>query len=567
MVTKKEIHDLKEYYVNELYATVRNEQRTDQTYRDDTFPVPEIRHPHRIDRSGIGGRMVDAPAEQIVTSNPQAFFDVKNKETGLRLSKEVNGVWIPIIRRMNPNPPKEFVKNELGRGEAFIQVVHNRTWIDKIGTGLPVLFLIPDPMVIYASPEEDENGVPLRVIVWYKRQPRDVVLRYPNWTDPKKTMTGSSKKRVEVEWLEYWDKDYRYFEADGEEVLKGEGGIQPNVYGFVPFVRQRSGLGRRSPEGKLEDLIVSDIRFSRDLIKQECIKRSNIHSVEDLFAHRPKTIISPGEISEQEAKKLTFGAYDLNLLTNVPQGTEIVKDDYPHVPPEMYMSHQAIKSEIAQRNPFIMAGFPLGTSGRHEDISQMAAMRRYDTVIENTENAFATAFEMALKICGNDIIARPEGLTKKDLQTEFKCSVKLKASDPIEEDRKSNMGSRMFARKEISLKTNLVKHQGYTEDEAEEEITDILVENITIFNPDVAMVLGMVGAKEAGMEEYIEEAQARREGQQAQQRGLQEPPSPTEQRRAEGETETPLGDEMIDESNRQRGTRRSPRAYFRQGGM
>jgi len=564
-ITREEIKELKEYYVNELYQNVRSEQKIDQTYRDDTFPVPEIRAPHRVDRSGIGARIVDAPAEQIVTSNPQAFFEIEkgSKESGLKLSKEVNGNWIPILRRLNPNPFKEFVKDELGRGEAYIQVVHNEKWIDEVGTGLPVLFLIPDPMVIYASPEEDENGIPLRVIVFYNRQPRDVIVRYPNWTDPQ---NKSKRKKTEIEWLEYWDKDYRYFEADGEEILQGENGIQPNIYGFVPFVRQRSGFGRRSPEGKLEDLIVSDIRLSRDLIKQECIKRSNIHSVEDVFAHRPKTIISPGTIDEEEIKKYAWGAYILNVLDSVPEGTKFVEETYPSVPPEMYASHAALKMEIAQRNPFIMAGFPLGTSGRHEDITQMAAMGRYDTVVENTENAFATAFEMALKICGSDIIARPEGLTKKDLQTGFKCSVKLKAANLIEEDRQSNMGSRQFARKEISLKSNLMKFQNYTEDEAEEEITNILVENLTIFNPDVAAVMGMIGAKEMGMEEYIEEAQRRRMSQQAQQRGLQEPLSPTEQRRAEGEVETPLGEEMIDEAMRARGQRRSPRAYFREGG-
>lgn len=566
-ISKKEILKLKEHYIKGLYPNVRKEQKADQHYIDDTFAVDEIRDPHRIDRSGIGARMVDAPAEQIVTSNPQAFFEIKRggKEAGLRLGREVNGIWIPTLRRLNPNPFKEYVKNLLGRGEAFIQIVHNERWITKQGTGLPVLFLIPDPMVVYASPEECELGIPLRVIIFYERQPWDLIIRYPNWTNPKNAGVGVNKN-IKVEWFEYWDKDVRYFSADGEGVLLGDkDGVQKNVYGFVPFVRQRSGMGRRSPEGKLEDLIVSDIRLSRDLIKQECIKRSNIHSVEDIFAHRPKTIISEGEITEAQAEKLSWGSYDLNILANVPPGTKLVEDDYPSVPQEMYLSHQAIRSEIAQRNPFIMAGFPLGTSGRHEDISQMAAMRRYDTIIENTENAFATATEMALNICGNDIVTRPKGLLKSDLQTDFRCEIKLKASDPVEEDRKATLGSRLFQQGEIDIRTNLVEYQNKTENEAEDIITDMLVDKLTIFNPDVAMVMGMIAAKEMGMEQVIEEAQRRAASQQAQQKGLQEPMSRTEMNRSQGEVETPLGAEMMSESLSSKGARRPPEAYTRGG--
>ena len=100
--TLKQILKLKEHYELDLYDNVRKEQKADQTYIDDTFNVPEIRDPHRIDRSGIGARMVDAPAEQIVTSNPQAFFDIKKggKEAGLHVSKEVNSIWIPILQRV-----------------------------------------------------------------------------------------------------------------------------------------------------------------------------------------------------------------------------------------------------------------------------------------------------------------------------------------------------------------------------------------------------------------------------------------------------------------------------------
>ena len=550
----KDIREYKEHY-KKLYKPVRDIQEEDQSYRDDSFLVPEIRDPHRVWRSGMGKDMVDSPAEQIVTSNPQAFFEIRkgDKEASIRFSKEVNQNWIDILRRENPNKFKETVKNKLGRGESFIHPIHNEHWVtgNKERKGLPVLFLIPDPMVVYASPQEDENGIPEIVIILYQRQPKDLLVKYPWWTNPKKAGIGDNKDAT-VEWFEFWDKNTMHFEADEEVVVH-----KPNPYGFTPFVRKYSGFGRRSPEGKLEDLIVSNIRFRKDLIKQECIKRSNIASVEDIFAHRPRTIISPGEVNKDELEKLTWGSYDLNVLQNVPEGTTIVKDDYPAVPAEMYMSHANLKAEIAQREPFTMAGWPMGSSGRQQDVSFIAAMRRYDTVVENTENEWATAFEMALKICQVIPTLKPDGLHKRDLDTVYKCQVKLKAEDPTEQDRLATLGDRLWFRGQgsIDLRTNLIKYQGYTEDEAEDIIANILVDRLTLYNPDVAEVMGMVFAEEAGMEKWIEQAKQRRAQMEQQRKGMEgaTPPTGEERIMGEGGLEVEGG----------RGARRSPERYTR----
>lgn len=556
MLSADKIKEFKKRYVTDpdsLYSKVRNEQKTDQSYRDDTFPVDEVRTPHKVWRSGIGARMVDAPAEQIITSNPQAFFEVTKSDVAVRLSKEVNQNWISILRRQNPNPFKEFVKNLGARGEAFIKIVHNEKWVTgtKDRTGLPVLFLILDPMVIYASPEEDENGVPHRVLIFYERQPNDVIVRYPTWTKP-----SSAKNEKMVEWFEYWDKDTMHFEAD-EIVVKH----QVNPYKKPPFVRKYSGFGRRSEDGELANLIVSDIRLSRDLIKQECITRSNIASIEHIFAHKPRTIMSPGELSEDQLQELSWGDYDLNVLTNVPTGTELVKEEISAVPQEMYMNLSKIQQEIAQRNPFIMAGFPLGSSGRQQDISQSAAMRRYDTVVENTENAWATAFELALKICDVIPTLKPSGIQKGDLDTSFGCSVKLKAPDPVEEDRLATLGDRLrrLPSPAIDLETFHTQYCGYTQEESKKIQAKILADMVTINNPDVAAVMGMVAAEETGMERWLEMAQQRRQMMEAQQKGLQETPSA--QQRTQGEVQTPLGREQEPEGTR--GARRPPERYIR----
>lgn len=564
-----EIRELKAHYVTELYGGVRAQQKTDQTYRDDTFKVPEIKDPHRLLRSGLGSRMVDAPAEQIITSNPQVFVDVIKGESkaGERIAKEMNSVWIELLRTQNPNPFKEFVKNALARGESFIQVVHNENWVtkNKVRTGLPARFILLDPMVVYASPEEDENGIPEKVIVFYPRQPRDVLARYPHWG-----VKEDYKDIKTIEWFEYWDKDYRYFEADGRPVLKGDEGLQENIYKFVPFVRRYSGFGRRSPEGKLEDLIVSDIRFSRDLLREECAIRSDIASIFHLYAHKRMDLIIPvgkGDIDGTKiAAEYDMGAGSFNVL-ELPEGS-VLKEGETMLPSVEAFQHLAnIRAELEKRNPFIMSGFPFGSSGRQQDMSTSQAMKRYLTVVENTQTAFATAFEMALKICKRVPTLSPESFHKNDLDTAIKCSVNLQEVDPAEKSERITLGDRLWnmGNGSIDLKTNLVEYQGRTDDEANNIVANILVDKLTIYNPDVAEVMGMVFAEEAGMGEWLEKAKQRRMAMEQQQKGLQSMPAPTTTQRVQGETKTPLGQEMMDVALKNRGSRKPPVNYTRGG--
>lgn len=570
-----DIRKLKDWYKRELYNKVREEQKTDQSYIDDTFGVPEVKSPHRVVRSGIGSRIVDAPAEQIITSNPQVFFDIVkgSKDVAVNLSKEVNR-WIDVLRLSNPNIFKEDVKNKLGRGESYIQVCHNESWVTSTPKrqGLPVIFSIPDPMVIYGSPAEDNcgwipnAGVPNEVIVFYERQPEDVLARYPSWSNLNDAGKEGGKKRVE--WFEYHNKDIRYFEADGEPVL--EGGIQKNIYGFTPFIRKYSGFGKRSPDGDLSHLIMSDIRRSRDLIKEECITRSDIASIHHLFAHKPWFLFLPTgeEVSEDEIREMKFGAYALNVL-HLPESqiSKLELGETPLPSAEMYAYLAEITARIERRHPFIMAGFPFGTSGRQQDITQSTAMNAYYTIVENTENAFATAMEMALAICKKVPTLKPDGLSKSDLETAFRCQVKLREVDPIEQDRLVTLGDRLWARGSgsIDLETNLIEFQGRTQADARKIIAKILADRLTLYNPDVAEVMAMAFADESGMERWLEEARNKRMMMEKQQKGLQEAMPATTEERVKGETETALGREMGTEAIR--GGRVPPERYTRGGGL
>jgi len=548
----EEILSYKELYTNELYTLTRAYQNEDELYYKDKFQVPEIKDPHTIYRSGYGVRIVDAPAEHIVTKNPQAFFDVRKggKAAGLHISELVNQVWLDVLRRQNPQIFKENIKQQLGYGEAYIKVIHNDSWLNGNRSNLPVHFIALNPMVVYGSPEEDVNGIPDRVIIWYERQLSDVIVRYPNWSDPKKNDRTKGKKQVE--WFEFWDKNIRYFEADGEPVLKG--GIQKNIYGEIPFIRKYSGFGRRSPDGDQSSLIVSDIRYSKDLLREECAMRSNIASQFNLFSHKSVVIHSPGQLPKIEEinEQVSLGAYDLSKMDNEPPGTtwEWIKIE-PSA--EMSAHHQSIIAQLNQRHPFIMAGFPMGTSGRQQDMTQVEAMRRYDSTVENTENTFATAIEMAFRQM-NAVGIIPDGLTKQDMKTQFKCEVKLKAVEAIEMDRQQTLGARQYQIGVLSLKSLHMDYMGMTEDEHKEEVAEILADKVTFQDPVWASVVGQAAAQEGGMVQQLEAAK------QAVQEQSKIPQSTME--RVQGEVETEAGREQG--TAPRVGARQSPERFVRE---
>ena len=558
MLSEEKIHDYKKQYLEEtggIYSQTRVQQTKDKEYIDDTF-LPPIRNPHKVLRLGLGEEIVSSPAEQIVTSNPQAFVEATNKDAATRIAKVIND-WIDVLKRQSPQPFKESVKNKLSRGENYIKPAHNERWVtnqigkDKKGLpifdrrGLPVLFSVPDPMVIYGSPEEDDDGCPLRTIVFYKRQIAETLAAYPDSEKLKRLKSSDGR----LEWFEFWDWDTMHFEADGEVVTHLE-----NPYGIPPWVRRFSGLGRRSPDGELANLIVSDIKNSRGLIEEICVMRSDIASIMHLSAHKPKTITSTEEINRAALEKnLKFDSYDLNILDNLPSDFKI-DDVIIDQPTREAFEHTAnIMNDLTRRHPFIMAGFPLGSSGRQDSLADDAAMKRYDTIIENTETEWATAFERAFKIMKAIPTMLPAGLHKADLDVDFRCTVKLKAKNAIEEDRLITLGERLrnSDRPAIDLETFHTQFMGYTQDESQSIQVKILADAVTFNNPMWVQAVGGIAIEEGNMQSVMAKYAAAQEAAQA------TPKTTTERIQGEGQPGSP--------TEGSRGARRPP-ARFTRGG-
>ncbi len=573
--TIQEIRQLKDYLVNDFYSVCRNQQRIDDTYYNDTFSVDDIvSQPVLVMRTGRGRRMVDRPTDHIVTSNPQASrISKKDTQEEIKVVTAVNNMlnieWLPALKKQNPNAFKQHVKFNMNRGEAWIQVVHNGAWItgDKKKDGMPVIFRLPDPMIVFASPNEDCNGVPEFMVMWYQRLPRILKEMYPHWTDPQHKGTG---KQGMVDWLEYWDSEIRYWEADGEPILMtGEKdddyGLQSNSYGFVPFVHKLSGFGTDSPESKPEELVVGRLRFSRDSLRRDCALISSTDFAIHRFANRSLEVQPKDDMHQippnfREAYEMGDG--NINELTpgiDVRRAVELL----PEQSVFQYLGKVAQDLEID--DPSVLSGMPAGESGRQQDMSQSASLARYGTIVENAENAFATAIGMGLRIIDTIPGLKPDSLKSIDLDGNYEVSVKLKAADTLSDERKATLGSRMLAQNEIGAIENLVKFKGYTKEEAEKVTIEKYAYKIIDTNPDIAAFIGWKAIQKSGMAEdiaqFIKQRQAM--GKVQPQQGMVEQPGNTEMQRRVGEIQTPEGFRAMDMALAQRGARQAPEPYNR----
>ncbi|KKK65641.1 hypothetical protein LCGC14_2972120, partial [marine sediment metagenome] len=211
----------------------------------------------------------------------------------------------------------------------------------------------------------------------------------------------------------------------------------------------------------------------------------------------------------------------------------------------------AIKAELGRKTPSTMSGDVLGGSGRLQDIGYGIAMKKFEQQMLNTQYAFETAMSMALHMIETIPTLLPSDINKGDIDGDYQVEVELKNDDPLENERLSTRGSRMWQAGEIDLTTNLVDFQGKTAEDAKQIKKDIMVERIMFSeNSPFAQIIAMWLAQELGMEEQLSGLMQQGEGGQGQ--------TASAQRRAQGEVQTPQGREMIDQSLLRGEARRSP---------
>ncbi len=576
MITIDEIRDIKNYLVNDYHSARVARQLEMQNYYEDKFRVPMIKEPKYISRTGSAAWLVDAPAAHIITSNPQIFINPKIENNKAReAARNVNSLlnhWVKRVLKQSPQPIKEFTKNLLLRGEAWIHPSFNEFWDanninDKY---IPMNFGVPDPINIYGSPEEC-YGIPDYVIVSFKVSRKMIEYMHPE-------LDLQTDNKV-IDYFEYYDKDVRYFEAANIPLL--DDGIQENVCGLVPFIHAYSGFGKSSSEGKPETLTIGRLDKVTDLLIQECAINSDIDSCLHKFAHERLDLIIPqgAEFNDRQIKEnYDAGAGAFNILP-LPEGSKITAGERILPSQEAFQHFANIRSRLQMEAPPIMAGLPSGTSGRQEDIVGYRFIRRFDCIVEAVEDAWGKAMDMGLLLMERVptwlpitmYLEQPDGAKKQvkiDLEDIKLCTdtvLKLKTADPIEDDRKLMAGRTLVNDGRIDWETFLVEYAGYTPERANEIITKTIASNV--INQALLPFIGRKALEKLGMTEELAQLDREQELQKEMNQKLSEksaigqsPQSGAGSRGGEPRNmniQSPQGREMVDMALTQSGVRSS----------
>ena len=333
-----------------------------------------------------------------------------------------------------------------------------------------------------------------------------------------------------------------------------------------------SGFGTSSSDGSLEKLIVGRLRNSKAVIQRWTGLVSALDWVIYTFANRSfdAKVTDPNAIVPEDFEE----QYQIGLgqMHRVPFGVDVTPtvQDLPEAPVFAYLN--SIDRELQLDDPLVLQGIPQGESGRQQDMTQLSALRRYDTVIENIEVMWGQLFGMGLRICEKLPGFRPPEFSSDDIGGNYEVIVNLKASDPLDNDRKAMLGSRLLAQGEIDPITNLVEFKGYTEEKARKILVDRLKWKVLLEDPQIAQLIGYRAVEHAGMADDLELLRAK--AQMAEQMGKAQPtgqssgglqpiPSATAQQRASGEVQPGTGMEMLDMALAQRSARKPPVNYQR----
>jgi len=357
-----------------------------------------------------------------------------------------------------------------------------------------------------------------------------------------------------------------YAEADEEPLfrnLKGEylngNGYRKNPYGFVPFVHRYSGWGKDTSTKSPELLAFSRIRMIRDMIQEDSTMRSDFQYNIHKFAHRAKTLINKTGKSVGEDAFIEYSdAPDAITEIVLPPGDSSFNVEESQVfEAPVFAYHDRIKADLAGEYPMPLRGVATGTSGRQEDILAGHGLALYDCALQNTNTEWADAFDMAIKICYKIPGILPPGLKQDDNGSYSEITVDSKREDPTELSRRAADGDRKYQLGIIDHETNLIDYQGYTKEQAQNIMANILVDDVTRNDPIIRQIMGQTLAREIGMED---EYNALAMQAQQMEKGINPPPQYGERggQQREGNIQTQLGREMSDMGER-RPTRLSPR--------
>lgn len=480
------------------YAALHDQQRKDDTFYELTYKagVPEnLGYPQVTPKTAR--EWVEVGVRHFTLDNPKANVPPKSrsdaaKKNATKLEAFYNA-WLDKL----PIQLKMAVKKLLVRGEVFLKL-----WIDDFYYALdsktdkereeimdrsleyfPLTLSLPDPINVYCSPAH-RGLTPVDVIEAYKMTVAEALniceLNNWNWKNP-----ADKKSTDTVEWISYYDDKYRVFIIDEKPILKPK--IAPNILGVCPYIHIPSGYGNENYEGKPEYLYRSVIYENEGAIEMWTRALSQADAIQGRYAWprvklhgtSPQAIklLYPDGISMKPDEPILETD---DVLVTIEQGAS--------VSPQMYQ-HLGMVQELAEVNPSLSGGRQAGVySGTHQQTMISYAKPTYKDPIKNFEDGLSQFLGLGLRVI-EKVVKHPisvrdvdaknrlqdiKTVSPSDINGYYYVKVRMAAELPEATDMRKTLGSNAFRNGVISLKRCLTEYYGLTNEEAEDEMAEML---------------------------------------------------------------------------------------------
>ena len=511
-----------------FYETLHTLQKEEVKYYELTYNagIPEkLGYPQRtastardyIER-GVGSYTLDIPKVNML---PRGTGDAnRNKDATV---EAFLSFWLKRQRQVVRQGCKILVL----RGELFLRIDMDDTYFGANTSGFsagqrtefdskklrhfPLKLNVPDP--INTFPSSASNGLfPVDVIESYEMTIAEAynLCKRNGWK-----WKPQDDKSEKVKWTSYIDAERRNFILDGKPIFGEEG--QPNLFGFVPYIHIPSGYGMMGYEGKPEELYRSILYGLHDALKLQTRLLSQYDAINTRYAYR---IVKIEGTDDQVKLFYPDGTIDI-FNPNTPIRTLKDKVDVTILegasPPAGLLEEMAVLMQWLQPPALLSASKPGGVySGRLQEDLVGTAKALYQPPFENMEEALALVCSLGLKIIENvykgdvefrDISTKGfRTLKPEHIDGHYDCEVELLTEPPEATDLKKMLGTNQQKAGVYSQLYNLTKYHDMTEDEARDEMAQILVE-FALKQPGALEAATMNAMERLGVKQITEGAE------------------------------------------------------------
>ncbi len=318
-------------------------------------------------------------------------------------------------------------------------------WAEDHPPSLPILIQAINPHNVMLDPS---YGGKLYTIEYHQRAVFDMEKMYPRW----KNINHKSITET-VDYVSYWDNEFRCDLVDGQAVLKG--GVVKHNYGFTPYTPIESGLGNLGIDALPEQRYVGINRYAQDLYVSE----SRNYSVADVILKRDAW--RGGFVQGPGAEGLTNIKQEYGTYTPVEEGTVFTDWDVSKAP-DMVAAHMIRTADMIAGHAAPRSVRGLSETGVRSGADRRLVISEAAAKFQYSKEAFRHGAEQVLIKCAklyknvvpadarlSALATSGEGfdeIIKRDLMREpFTCYVEFAPISEEDEYRRQDALNKLWA--------------------------------------------------------------------------------------------------------------------------